>query len=158
MKLYAVKPEWLYGDDRDAKRKVQLEILNRLGIHESEKLGYAICNSEQVIELISQGYCGTYATIKDHITLLYEVESEIDVLSIIEASVRTSMEAVGKLFNEKTNSEQPSINLMSVDETLLIADACTNEVQQRLDYGWRILAICPQPQRRPDYILGRKSK
>lgn len=25
-----------------------------------------------------------------------------------------------------------------------------------LDAGWRILAVCPQPdQRRPDYILGR---
>lgn len=36
-------------------------------------------------------------------------------------------------------------------------DCCTQEIQDLLKDGWRILAILPQPnQRRPDYILGRK--
>jgi hypothetical protein len=35
-------------------------------------------------------------------------------------------------------------------------DSCTDSIQQDLDNGWHILAICPQAgQRRPDYILGR---
>ena len=156
MKLYAVKPEWLYGDDKDAKREVQLETLKRLGIQESEAIGMAICNAEQAIELLEAGYCGLYVSPKKHIKMLYDVKSEIDIASMIEVSVSSSMEAVGKLFNEKTSSEQPGPSLLNVDETLLMEDACTDALQENLDNGWRILAVCPQPQRRPDYVLGRK--
>lgn len=156
MKLYAIKPEWLYGDDKDAKREVQLETLKCLGIQESEAIGMAICNAEQAIELFQAGYCGSYASPKEQIKMLYDVKSEIDIASMIEVSVSSSMEAVGKLFNEKTSSEQPGPSLLNVDETLLMEDACTNALQENLDNGWRILAVCPQPQRRPDYVLGRK--
>ena len=156
MKLYSVKPEWLYSDDKDAKREVQLELLKRLGIQESESMGMAICNAEQAIELFGEGYCGQYISPKEHIKLLYDVKSEVDVASMIEASVSSSMEAIGKLFNEKTSSEQPGPSLLNVDETLLMEDACTNALQENLENGWRILAVCPQPQRRPDYVLGRK--
>ena len=35
-------------------------------------------------------------------------------------------------------------------------DVCTDVLQQELNNGWRIIAICVQAdQRRPDYILGR---
>ena len=156
MKLYSVKPEWLYGDDKDAKREVQLETLKRLGIQESEAIGMAICNAEQAIELFQAGYCGSYVSPKEHIKMLYDVKSEIDIAFMIEASVSSSMEAIGKLFNEKTSSEQPGPSLLNVDETLLMEDACTDALQENLDNGWRILAVCPQPQRRPDYVLGRK--
>ena len=156
MKLYAVKPEWLYGDDKDAKREVQLEILKRLGIQESEAMGMAICNAEQAIELFGEGYCGSYVSPKEHIKMLYDVKSEIDIASMIEASVSSSMEAIGKLFNKMTSSEQPGPSLLNVDETLLMEDACTDALQENLNNGWRILAVCPQPQRRPDYVLGRK--
>jgi hypothetical protein len=51
----------------------------------------------------------------------------------------------------------PDIALMRVDEVTYLEDACTNEVQQHLDDGWRILAVCPpNAQRRPDYIFGRR--
>ena len=156
MKLYLVKPEWLYGDDKDAKREGQLKLLKRLGIQESEAIGMAICTAEQAIELFGEGYCGSYASPKEHIKLLYEVKSEVDIASMIEASVSSSMEAVGTFFNEKTSSEQPGPNLLNVNETLLMEDACTNALQENLDNGWRIIAVCPQPQRRPDYVLGRK--
>ena len=156
MKLYSVKPEWLYGDDKDAKREVQLELLKRLGIQESESIGMAVCNADQAIELFQAGYCGQYASPKEHIKLLYEVKSEVDIASMIEASVSSSVEAIGKLFNEKTSSEQPGPNLLNVNETLLMEDACTDALQENLDDGWRIIAVCPQPQRRPDYVLGRK--
>ena len=156
MKLYSVKPEWLYGDDKDAKREAQLELLKRLGIQESEAMGMSICNAEQAIELFCEGYCGSYASPKEHIKLLYDVKSEIDIASMIEASVSSSAEVIGKLFNEKCQQEQPGPNLLNVNETLLMEDACTDELQENLDNGWRIIAVCPQPQRRPDYVLGRK--
>ena len=83
MKLYSVKPEWLYSDDKDAKREVQLELLKRLGIQESEAIGMAICNAEQAIELLQAGYCGQYTSPKEHIKLLYEVKSEVDIAAMI---------------------------------------------------------------------------
>lgn len=156
MKLYAVRPEWLYSDDKDVKREAQLEMLTRLGIQESESIGMAVCNAEQALELFEAGYCGAYVNPKEYIKILYDVKSEIDIAAMIEASVSSSMEAIGKLFNEKTSSEQPGPNLLSVNETMLMEDACTDELQENLNNGWRILAVCPQPQRRPDYVLGRK--
>lgn len=50
----------------------------------------------------------------------------------------------------------PNIGLLSIDEVDWIEDACTQELQSRLNDGWRILAVCPpNSTRRPDYILGR---
>jgi hypothetical protein len=38
----------------------------------------------------------------------------------------------------------------------VFTDLCTEELQTKLDEGWRIVAVCVQPnQRRPDYILGK---
>lgn len=46
--------------------------------------------------------------------------------------------------------------LMTVNEVQVFEDYCTEELQKRLDGGWRILAVCVQPDgRRPDYVLGR---
>ncbi len=46
--------------------------------------------------------------------------------------------------------------LMTVNEVEVCEDYCTNELQRRLEGGWRILAVCVQPDgRRPDYVLGR---
>lgn len=53
----------------------------------------------------------------------------------------------------------PDIGLLYIDEVDWIDDCCTEELQGRLDDGWRILAVCPpNAQRRPDYILGRRKK
>lgn len=44
------------------------------------------------------------------------------------------------------------------DQVDVLEDACTQELQTKLNNEWRILAIIPQPgQRRPDYIIGRNS-
>jgi hypothetical protein len=46
--------------------------------------------------------------------------------------------------------------LMTVNETLLLTDSCTDQLQTQLNNGWRILAVSVQPDsRRPDYVLGR---
>lgn len=52
------------------------------------------------------------------------------------------------------------MGLFTVNETGLLEDACTDELQRWLSKGWRILAICPSTyndQRRPDYIMGRNN-
>ena len=51
----------------------------------------------------------------------------------------------------------PDIGLLLITDVDWMEDACTEDLQRRLDDGWRILAVCPpNAARRPDYILGRK--
>ena len=50
----------------------------------------------------------------------------------------------------------PNLALLEIRQVEVLDDACTDELQRKLDEGWRILAICPpNTQRRPDYILGK---
>ena len=61
-----------------------------------------------------------------------------------------------EFFNEKCNVI-PSRNFLNeVNEVQVYADCCTEVLQELLDKGWRIIAVCVQPDgRRPDYIIGR---
>ncbi len=53
----------------------------------------------------------------------------------------------------------PNGFLHEVTEVQVLEDQCTNSLQEYLDDGWRILAVCPSiDQRRPDYIMGRAKK
>jgi hypothetical protein len=55
-----------------------------------------------------------------------------------------------------TNTHIPNVGLLAIDEVIWLENACTELLQEALDTGWRILAVCPpNAQRRPDYILGR---
>lgn len=50
----------------------------------------------------------------------------------------------------------PGHSLAMFNAVMLMSDACSDALQDNLNQGWRILAVCPQPdQRRPGYILGR---
>lgn len=50
MKVYRVKPEYLYGDEK------QLALLDSLGLKESNDN----CDAEDAISLLNLGYCGNY--------------------------------------------------------------------------------------------------
>lgn len=53
----------------------------------------------------------------------------------------------------------PDLGLLMINEVDWLEDACTQDLQRKLNDGWRILAVCPpNAQRRPDYILGRQAK
>lgn len=50
----------------------------------------------------------------------------------------------------------PGNELLSLKTVKVLEDACTEEINQELEGGWRIVAVLPQlKQRRPDYILGK---
>lgn len=50
----------------------------------------------------------------------------------------------------------PNLGLLTVDEVMVEEDCCTDNLQRRLNEGWRILCVCPPKNaRRPDYIMGR---
>lgn len=61
----------------------------------------------------------------------------------------------GHIYNERCEVHTPGNMLATYNETMLLEDACTDELQTSMDDGWRIVAVCPQAQRRPDYIMGR---
>ena len=53
----------------------------------------------------------------------------------------------------------PDLALLSITEVMVEEDACTDSLMDRLNDGWRIIAVCPpNSQRRPDYILGRSRR
>lgn len=56
--------------------------------------------------------------------------------------------------NETVNVVVPDIGVLAIRHVRLLENGCTDELQRLLDNGWRLLAVCPQPARRPDYILG----
>lgn len=59
-------------------------------------------------------------------------------------------------FNEKCDVHVGGGLIVTYNELMLKEDCCTDELQQELNRGWRIISACVQPdQRRPDYILGR---
>lgn len=50
----------------------------------------------------------------------------------------------------------PNIGLLAINQVTWLDDACTEDLQAKLEEGWRIVAVCPpNAARRPDYILGR---
>lgn len=60
-------------------------------------------------------------------------------------------------YNSRCDVHVPNLGLLMMNKVELLSDACTDDLQAHLDRGWRILAICPQPnQRRPDYIIGKQ--
>lgn len=61
-----------------------------------------------------------------------------------------------KSFNNKCNVHIGGSLLMNVNELLLCENYCTDDAQNQINDGWRIVAVCVQPDgRRPDYIFGR---
>ena len=58
-----------------------------------------------------------------------------------------------------TNISIPSSGLFAVQTVHWLEDACTETLQEYLNDGWRIVAVCPpNDTRRPTYILGHADK
>lgn len=59
-------------------------------------------------------------------------------------------------YNYKVDVHAANGALLFYNSVLLLEDCCTEKLADTLAEGWRILAVCVQPdQRRPDYIMGR---
>jgi hypothetical protein len=76
--------------------------------------------------------------------------------TIDNASVKSIGQRNTTIVNEKCTVAVAGLGLLTVNEVSAEVDLCTESLQRRLNEGWRILAVCVQPdQRRPDYVLGR---
>lgn len=100
-----------------------------------------------------------------HIKLVVDIDKmpqiPFEVLAISKLTYRTiadDIESRGTApINERANLMVPGSFLSDITEVKVVYDFCTDMLQTEISQGWRILAICPQPdQRRPDYILGKK--
>ncbi|AWD92400.1 hypothetical protein [Xanthomonas phage Carpasina] len=60
-----------------------------------------------------------------------------------------------KGYNDHTGTHISNNVMTSFNQVLLMEDACTDNLQDHLNEGWRVIAVCPQAARRPDYILGK---
>lgn len=157
-KLYKIRAEYLYGSDSDAKRQLQLEAVSRHGVNESD--GEVICELEQAVALILDGYCGSYVgeSLAQVLKFATSIKAGPSVEDLFSQMADKLANAQAGQFNHRCNCEQPNLALQSVTETLLLEDCCTDNLQMHLSKGWRIIAVQPQPdQRRPDYILGRSA-
>jgi hypothetical protein len=88
---------------------------------------------------------------------LQEMEPDglADLVEAVE-QLGARIAAMQPAFNERVQVVVPGFALMEIRHVEVRRDYCSDALQEDLDEGWRILAICPQPdQRRPDYILGR---
>lgn len=63
-------------------------------------------------------------------------------------------QAMALNFNKKVEVHVPGDALLKITKVQVVEDSCTDNIQALLNEGWRILAVCPQSQRRPDYVLG----
>ena len=94
-------------------------------------------------------------------TVIEKIDLNIDItdqlVALAEKPIRLTQESVGdQYYNSKCEVHMPGMAMAMYNEMLLLEDCCTDVLQSKLNSGWRIIAACPQPdRRRPDYIMGR---
>lgn len=50
-----------------------------------------------------------------------------------------------------------ALSLWSIKNVTVLEDACTTHLQDMLNEGWRIVAVCPpNDSRRPTYVIGKE--
>lgn len=89
-------------------------------------------------------------TVQNIQLILSEIENKTAKIEKIVDLLQSST------FNQKVNVHVGGGLITTYNELSLKEDICTDILQTELNNGWRIIAVCVQPnQRRPDYILGR---
>jgi hypothetical protein len=82
------------------------------------------------------------------------VQQMISVYEKFETALKQFDQSVE--FNQKCDVHVSNLGLLHINQTGYAVDYCTEQLQELLVNGWRIIACCVQPDgRRPDYILGR---
>ena len=101
-----------------------------------------------------------YAPVDEIYGLLSRIETAVQRLETVENVLDINLpDSVGPAsgqLNNHTGAHLTGNVLTQYNELMLCEDACTDAMQQHIDEeGWRIVAVCPQSSRRPDYIMGR---
>ena len=89
-------------------------------------------------------------TINNIQTILRTIEEKSTSLESLVNKIKDTT------FNSKTSVHVGGGLITTYNDLLLKEDTCTDDLQNDLNNGWRIIAVCNQAdQRRPDYVLGR---
>ena len=87
---------------------------------------------------------------------LAQYREQVDILNRMIGKTLDNLKQTSELSWNAKLAVPVNTWLNNVNEMRLLEDCCTDALQDVLNDGWRMIAICPQPdQRRPDYILGR---
>ena len=79
-----------------------------------------------------------------------------DARDIVDPRLEDLAARTQTVVNQRVHVAVPGLGLLAVSEVCVRYDHCTDALANDLAEGWRIVAVCPQPdQRRPDYVLGR---
>lgn len=99
---------------------------------------------------VRESVISSEASIDNVELILHRLEEKAAMLNGLVDKIKTNT------FNKKTNVHVGGGLITTYNDLLLKEDVCTDDLQQELNNGWRIIAVCVQAdQRRPDYILGR---
>lgn len=164
MKVYEIHLQYIWGTDAGEKTTARMEVLKAHGFDADNLTAYQIngnesivCSSEQLLDLMVTEF-GMVREVKEHSINVagYELAARVEGLMARMERIMSMPTEKDHHFNERTSSAQPGQMMSLVNQLKLAEDVCTDYIQNCLNEGWRILAICPQPdQRRPDYIMGR---
>lgn len=142
-----------YAATKDENKEDTLQKLIRVTGDKSLKIEniYSYQQYEGPIEKVVKEFPGATVEREVGATALNAV-----LLALNEIAERMGVYSQEQQFNGKCEVHVPGFGLLMVDEIGVWENACTDTLQRALDDGWRIVAVCPQPnQRRPDYVLGR---
>jgi len=171
MRLFKVSLSYYHAwNEKDkealpAKITARAKLLHDVGIkhtYDEDKLSSAptlLVNGDQILSLMS---AGEEVKIDQEVDVPQADRRYDDLLERFEAVTKKAelyTQGIGTgdtYYNAKCEVYTPGMGLMMFNETLLLEDSCSDELQNALNQGWRIIAACPQPDaRRPDYVLGR---
>lgn len=91
-------------------------------------------------------------------------QPQADMFKLIEAHTELMNKQFKQLsefstqtFNEKCGVPNYDGTMLRINQVMLLENCCSDELQETIAQGWRIIAVSPQPdQRRPDYIMGAR--
>lgn len=127
--------------------------------NEDEKYSRNLIKNEKLV--LSKDQIADMALNNIALTVHQKIKIDIDItqqlIELAEKPIKLIQENnEGSTYNSKCEVHMPGHSLSMYNDMMLKEDCCTDEIQSTLNSGWRIVAVCPQPdQRRPDYILGR---
>lgn len=87
---------------------------------------------------------------------MVQYREQVDILNKMISKTLENLKQTSELSWNAKVAVPVNTWLNNVNEMRLLEDCCTDALQDVINEGYRIIAVCPQPdQRRPDYILGR---
>ena len=160
------EPRALEADEFDALNAIVVEDLERHPEdaeyeHQRNRLkGYMYtADAVELLEVLPKGFEATIqgeASVSLYVAIWHEIRQIKRKILLLDTRDEPHPQQHNRMYNDNHIANE---SLLRIKETRVFDDCCTESIDKKLTEGWRILAVCPQPdQRRPDYILGRMER